>query len=114
MTANGHTMSTIHHGGRLSCAAPSSMNPQYHSAATQTCCEPWTMHARNIQTSVAAPASSPKLRPKKQNAAADAIAYAQVEALERATCATLRTLATDGKPIRKKAMPKNTHGAEST
>lgn len=74
MIASGQRMSTIHHGVFESGVAPFSREPQYHNAVTQICCEPCTMHARIVQTSVAAPASSPKLRPKNKKAAADAIA----------------------------------------
>lgn len=53
---------------------------QNHTAVTQTCCEPWAIHAQGIHISVAAPASSPKSRPKKGKAAAEAMAFDQVAA----------------------------------
>jgi len=78
ITESGQTIQTIHQGGFDPGFALLSVSPQYHNAATQICCEPWTTHARRIHTSVAAPASSPKLRPKKAKPAAEAAAYDQV------------------------------------
>src|SRR5882757_3531697 len=78
-TESGQTTQTIHQGVNVPGAALFSLSPQNHSAATQICCEPWTIHARRIHTSVAAPASSPKLRPKKAKPPAEATAYDQVE-----------------------------------
>ena len=71
----GQTIQTIHQGENLS--------PRNHMAATQICCEPWTTYAHRIHTSVAAPASSPKLRPKRAKPAAEAMAYYQVAAEEK-------------------------------
>ena len=90
------------------------LSPQNHSAATQICCEPWTMHARRIHTSVAAPASSPKLRPKKAKPAADATAYAPVAILEMMSCAGVKLVLTAGSPMRRKATPKKNQGMERT
>ena len=84
---SGQTIQTIHQGVKVPGIALFSLSPQYHNAATQICCDPWTMHARRIHTSVAAPASSPKLRPKKAKPPADATAYAQVATEERISCA---------------------------
>lgn len=59
-------------------------------------------------------ASSPKFRPKKRKAAADAMAYDHVAALAKAQCAGTRAVATDGRPIRKNARPKKIQGADRT
>ena len=56
------------------------------------------MHARRIHTSVAAPASSPKLRPKKAKLAAEATSYDQVATEERISCAGSKDLADVGEP----------------
>jgi hypothetical protein len=57
--AKGHRMMTIQGGGTLSGSALLSLLPQYQSAATHICCDPWTAHARRLQTSVAAPLELP-------------------------------------------------------
>jgi hypothetical protein len=49
--ASGHKMRTIHHGGVVLGEMPLSQFPQYHNAATQICWDPWTMQARQVQTS---------------------------------------------------------------
>jgi hypothetical protein len=67
-------MRQIHHGWWTPGALPESLLPQYQRAVVQSCWRPWTMHARRAQTSVAAPASSPKLQPKKRKPAAEAMA----------------------------------------
>ena len=92
ITEIGQTIQTIHQGVSFPGGALFSLSPQNHIAATQICCEPWTIHARRIHTSVAAPASSPKLRPKKAKPAAEAVAYDQVATEERMSCAGFRLL----------------------
>lgn len=58
--------------------------------------------------------SSPKLRPKNRKAAADATAYDQVAILDNVLCAEARELDKEGRPTRKNARPKKTHGADNT
>lgn len=72
------------------------------------------MHALSAQTSVAAPASSPKLHPKKRNPAAEAIAYAQDAPFEIPWLTSVEKFVTAGRPMRKKASAKKSHGIEST
>jgi len=91
---SGQTIQTIHQGANSPGFEVFSLSPQYHNAATQICCEPWTIHARRIHTSVAAPASSPKLRPKKAKPAAEAAAYDQVATEEIMSCEGFKLLVT--------------------
>lgn len=129
IAASGHNMHTTHHGGRYPAGAAFRVLPQYQRAATQSCWAPCTIQARIAQTSVAAPygpvrthtrgeirqgltASSPKLRPKNVNAAADATAYDQVASADSILCEGMKTSEIEGRPIKKKAMAKKNHGAE--
>ena len=63
---------------------------------------------------MAAPASSPKLRPKKAKAAADATAYEQVATVVMILCAGIKAVEMKGSPTRRKATPKKNHGNERT
>lgn len=65
-------------------------------------------------STIALTASSPKLRPKNKNAAAEATAYDQVARLVRISWAPCNALATEGRPMRKNAMAKKSHGADRT
>ena len=57
-------------------------------------------------------ASSPKFKPKNKKDAADATAYDNVATMEMARCANRSDVWIEGKPIKKKASPKNSHGKE--
>lgn len=72
----------------------------------QICCNPWTIQALVIQTSVAAPASSPKLRPNCKKPAAEAIAYAQVAIRVMINRGPMKGPPMEGNPISRKATVK--------
>lgn len=59
-------------------------------------------------------ASSPKLRPKNRNEAAEATAYDQVAMFDKAPWAGAKAGDIEGSPIKKKARPKKIQGADRT